>query len=110
MTRFRSDSVRLVSGGALLTAIALFTSACGDSPDETVEVCVDADTGQRVEDHYCDNDSSHSHFYPYYYPYGTNVHGVGQKVSGGTTTRPAGGSFVKAPLIGKTYNGGSSGG
>ncbi|GAA1822666.1 tRNA-dihydrouridine synthase [Planosporangium flavigriseum] len=95
-TRRKSASVTL--GVTSLLAVAL-TGACGSQRaggDEYGAVCVDPQTQQRIDDDYCDDDTHyHSGGGWYFIRSGRSYPAKGQKVSGGSFSRPGGGSTVK---------------
>jgi hypothetical protein len=108
-SRRKSASVTL--GVTSLLAVAL-TGACASRPvaqatdgggGEYGAVCVDPQTQERMDDDYCDDDTHHHSGGGWYFiPFGRSYPGRGQRVSGGSFTRPGGGSTVK-------YGGGSAG-
>lgn len=85
--RMRSMSVAI--GVTAVAAAAL--SGCSSTPDYNA-VCMDDRTQQRVSDDQCDNNSgTYGSYYRWYYlPRGTRLPSMGSRVSGGSTTEPAG--------------------
>lgn len=113
----------LVSFPSLAAFTALALAGCGspgprqptDPDTEYAEVCVDERTQQRVDDDRCDDDDDDVRYvgggyHHYYVPHSQPVAAVGQPVAGGTTTRPAGVTVVKAPTVGRGGFGGRGGG
>lgn len=104
-------SSKVVLGSAMFTVMALALSGCASGPDyEEVdagnqEICVDRETGERVDFDKCDDDGphGHTHFYPWYHSstYGP-APAVGSKVnpSHGTSVRPANGTIARPPATG----------
>lgn len=97
MRRRKNAAISLGVAGVL--ASALLT---GCAPDGTVidadyaQMCRDKTTEQRVEDTNCsDKGRSGGHYGWYFYPSGSNVPAVGSRLSGGTTSVPAGKSAQK---------------
>jgi hypothetical protein len=77
--------------------LAMGLTACGAEEDEEVEaaaVCTDSQTGERVEDDRCDDDSFRGGggglFLWYFLPIGGRAPGIGQRVGGGSYDRPRG--------------------
>jgi len=103
--RMRSASVAI--GATAVVAAAL--SGCTVSEDYTT-VCVDEDTMERVSDYDCDDDSYGSGSYVWYYlGSGRRIPSVGSRVSGGSTTPPAGSSGRGRSGSSSYDNSGSSG-
>ncbi|MEV1286544.1 hypothetical protein [Micromonospora sp. NPDC049679] len=99
----RRKSASVTLGVTSLLAVAL-TAACspqrvdGSSDDgaEYGAVCGDPQTQERLDDDDCDDDSGHQSRGGWYFiPAGRPYPAKGQKVSGGSFTRPSGGSTVK---------------
>lgn len=91
----------------LTTAIATTLAACGSSPrgewddgytqyaDRDTAVCVDRRTNQRLPDSSCDRRGGGGYWY--YMGRNSAVPYYGDRVSGGTYTRPAGRTYYHAP-------------
>src|SRR5574341_2265698 len=92
--RLRSAAVTI---GLILTSL---TAACSDDEPDWSQVCKDKFTDLRIEDRECEADSSGSRTVWIYYPGSYSAPAVGSKVSGGTTTRPASGTFGTVPSKG----------
>lgn len=87
-----------VTIGGVLVGLAL--AACGsDSPDYS-RVCQDAQTGIRAEDKECDNGGSGGRYTHTYIPGSQKAPAVGGKVTGGSSSIPAGKSFSSVPATG----------
>ncbi|MFY0407255.1 hypothetical protein [Solicola sp. PLA-1-18] len=119
--RRRASRDVALSASFLLLAAGL--AACGGSNEDYQAVCVNPDNQERVDDDYCDDDSNSGGYLgfvpvPYYFGSGFNGRypGVGDRVSGGTTTVPAGatvgrGKVAKSGGTGaKAIRGGGFGG
>lgn len=100
----------------VLIPLLVGSLACADDGGETTEV-VDTEYGEicvrradppaepvRVPWEECENDSSHSHFYPYwiYHGGGHSAPPVGSRITpgSGTVTRPPSGSIARPPSSG----------
>lgn len=93
--------------GMFLGSVIL--TACSEPSPDYDRLCVDDVTGQRVDDDECDEDGSGGHRY-HYYPHGSSHPAVGSKVTGGTTVKPATGSWGSVPRSGGFGGGGIKGG
>lgn len=94
-------SSKVVIGQVLIGQIVWAMAGCGVQSDyeevrtQDQEICVDRETGERVDFDKCDDDGphGHTHFYPWYH---SISHGpapaVGSKINPahGTSVRPAG--------------------
>lgn len=92
--RRRMRSARVAIGVTAVVAAAL--TGCSASEDYTA-VCVDEDTMERVSDDDCDDDNdgygtSGGSYVWYYLGSGRRVPSLGSRVSGGSTSPPAGSS------------------
>src|SRR5262245_53924241 len=105
--RMRSMSVAI--GVTAVTAAAL--SGCSSTPDYNA-VCIDEKTRQRVDDRDCDDATrAYGSGYRWYYlPGGRGIPSVGTRVSGGSTSEPAGSVGRGGSTSGGSYSdsGGSS--
>lgn len=90
---------------AVVAAMALTGCASPTGPTgEYDELCVDDQTQERVPDEWCEDDPEHHHhrhpghgfvYVPYYYGHPNPAFPVGSRVTGGSSVRPAVGSFVR---------------
>ncbi|RJK94182.1 tRNA-dihydrouridine synthase [Vallicoccus soli] len=87
---------RSTAVGLTVTAmLAMGLTACGqDEEVEAAAVCTDAETGERVDDDQCDDDSFRGvgggAFLWYFLPIGGRAPAIGSRVTGGTYDRPSG--------------------
>lgn len=92
----------MVTVGLVLASLTL--TACSDDDSEYTAVCVDPQTQLRVDDDQCDDDDDRGGHHPHfvYFPYssGHSYPAVGQKITGGSTVRPAGASYTTVPKTG----------
>ena len=100
-------SMNVIIGPVTLGAMMFALTGCGEGeyeevPADSQEICVERDTGERVDFDKCDSDTSHIHYYPWYHAstYG-GAPAVGSKVNPahGSTVKPDG-SFARPPETG----------
>lgn len=100
----KSTSIML---GAVLAAGVSFACASGDEYTEVQadnqEICVEKDTGERVDFDKCDDDHAHVHYYPWYHSSARGpAPAVGSKINPlyGSSVKPASGSIARPPATG----------
>ncbi|SDQ42595.1 tRNA-dihydrouridine synthase [Quadrisphaera sp. DSM 44207] len=118
MTVRRSARVALAVTPALAVALGGCASGAstGTGADEDGEptsqaVCVDEDTGARVDDDECDDDGTRVGGFGWYFlPLGARIPAVGSRVSGGSYSQPSG-TAVRggAPRAGGTVSADTTG-
>lgn len=94
------------------TFVALALSACGGDEDpEYGQICIDAQTQQRVDDDDCDDDDGHGGgMVWFWYPYHLGAPAVGSQAhSAGSAVKPAG-TYARVPASGGTGIVGKTGG
>lgn len=84
--------------GGVLAGLAL--AACGSETPDYSRICKDAKTDIRVEDDKCDNGGSGGSYVHSYHSGGSKAPAVGSKVTGGSSSIPAGKSFGSVPAKG----------
>lgn len=100
-------SANVIIGPVTVGAMIFALAACSDEEyvevqADSQEICVEQATGNRVPFERCDDDSDHSHYYPWFH---SSSHGpapaVGSRINPayGSTVRPAG-SIARPPATG----------
>lgn len=105
----KSTLVKLgVTAAVVGAGVWIFTAVDDDEEPTHAAVCVDQETGNRVDDNDCNNNSGgHSHFGWFFFAYGHSAPRVGAPVPVGSGSyTPPNGSYVKGgvPRAGGVVN------
>lgn len=93
--RRKSKMVALGITGAVAAGVVAIAVATNDDEPSHAGVCVDKNTGNRVDDDQCSSSYHGGHYFGwYFFAFGSRMPRVGAPVSGGSYSAPSGSSYV----------------